>query len=721
VASILIVEDRPVDRKFLATVLRCAGHTVAEAGDGAEALRLATASPPDLVVSDVLMPLVDGYELVRRMRRHPDLATTPVIFYTATYHQREARALAAECGVVDVLTKPSERTVILEKVAASLAAARVPAVPRTTEAEFAAEHLRLLSTTLARKMGDLEASEGRMAAVVLVTQQLSAERDVDALLRAVCAAARGVTLARWAVIGLLDDDGRHTTRSLCFGVDGTEASELQPIDVLATALAPAIAERRTLRLQNPGGRAEGLGLPADRPPTRCCLVAPLLSSQRLHGYLALHDKPGAEEFTAEDERVAGALAAHAGIAYENLRLYDDLRQHARNLEQEVADREALEAMLLQSQKMEAIGQLASGVAHDFNNLLTVIRGYAELLMATLEPDSRHRDDVLQIVGAADRAAGLTRQLLAFSRKQVLQPRLVDLNRLVGETGSMLRRLIGEHVELATKPAPEPALVHADPGQLEQILMNLAVNARDAMPQGGALTIEIANVELDAVFASAAFAAPVGHCVSLAVSDTGTGMDEGVRQRVFEPFFTTKPRGLGTGLGLATVYAIVQQSHGHVVVASEPGQGSTFTIYLPRAADGPGEAANAIEAATAAVGRERVLLAEDDATVRRLARVMLETAGYEVVEAATPQEAEEALAQADRPVELLLSDVVMPGTSGPALHARLAARQPGLRVVYMSGHADDAVGRAGTPEGVVFLQKPFTAAALRAKVREALDR
>ena len=340
----------------------------------------------------------------------------------------------------------------------------------------------------------------------------------------------------------------------------------------------------------------------------------------------------------------------------------------------------------------------------------------------MNADDQRRADVDEIVKAAERAAGLTRQLLAFSRKQVLQPTLLDINSLVIQASKMLRRLIGENIELVTKLAPARPAVVADAGQLEQVLMNLAVNARDAMPQGGRLSIETATVVLDGSDAIQHVAVRPGPYVMLAVTDNGAGMDEHTRRRLFEPFFTTKERGRGTGLGLATVYGIVKQSGGHVWVYSEPGRGSTFEVYLPHVEDGP-----TIEPATSDVegvsgGSETVLLVEDEQAVRSLSRALLERAGYQVLDAADPREAEEVFRQhADR-IDLLVTDVIMPGSSGPALFGRLSVERPDLRVLYMSGYTDDAiVQHAGLPANMVFLQKPFTAHGLMCKVREALGR
>jgi PAS domain S-box-containing protein len=377
--------------------------------------------------------------------------------------------------------------------------------------------------------------------------------------------------------------------------------------------------------------------------------------------------------------------------------------------------------LLMAQKMEAVGRLAGGVAHDFNNLLNVITGYAEMLGRTLGAEHAARPKLEQILKAADRASAVTRQLLAFSRRQVLQPRIVDINGVVSDLEKSLLRLIGEDVELATRLAPDLGWVKVDPGQLEQVVMNLAVNARDAMPQGGRLTIATDNVDFDVPYTLAHEPAQPGRYVMLAVSDTGVGIDPEVRAHIFEPFFTTKPAGKGTGLGLATVYGIVKQSGGYIWVYSEPGQGTTFKIYLPRVDAPVTSGGAAVLHPQPARGHETVLLVEDQAEVRELAREALTELGYRVLVAAGPEEALRIEQAFPETIELLLTDVVMPRASGRQLAEELRARRAGLRVLYMSGYTSDIVASHGVLDaGVQLLEKPFTLEALARKVREALE-
>ena len=382
---------------------------------------------------------------------------------------------------------------------------------------------------------------------------------------------------------------------------------------------------------------------------------------------------------------------------------------------------ATQQQLLQAQKMEAVGRLAGGVAHDFNNLLTAILGYAELLASKVPPDSGLREELGEIREAGERAAGLTRQLLAFSRKQVLQPEVLRLNDLVENVEKMLRRVIGEDVELVTRLDASGGSVRADPGQLEQVIVNLAVNARDAMPKGGRLTIETADVVLDSAYAGQHAVVPPGRYTMLAVSDTGVGMDAATQERLFEPFFTTKEKGKGTGLGLSTVYGIVKQSGGYIWVYSEPGMGTTFKVYLPRV----DEAALVLPARSTesipALGTETILLVEDEPAIRALSRRVLEASGYRVLEAGNGTDALERARTEEGPIHLLLTDLVMPNMGGSDLASRLQELRPDIRVLFMSGYTDDGVVRGGLlGQGQAFLQKPFTPQGLARKVRELLD-
>jgi PAS domain S-box-containing protein len=385
---------------------------------------------------------------------------------------------------------------------------------------------------------------------------------------------------------------------------------------------------------------------------------------------------------------------------------------------DITDRKHLEDQLRQAQKMESIGRLAGGVAHDFNNILTVIIGNAELLSMSLGKDNPLQGRVEEISKGGERAASLTRQLLAFSRRQVLQPQVLDLNGVIPNMDKMLRRLIGEDIDLETVLAPDLGRVEADPGQIEQVTMNLAVNARDAMPTGGKLTIETANVDLDETYAHKHVAVKPGPYIMMAISDTGKGMDEETRSNIFEPFFTTKEKGRGTGLGLSTVYGIVKQSGGNIWVYSEPEKGATFKIYLPRVEKVAETAEKVKVTAEALTGSEAIMVVEDDDMVRDMAKSILQQYGYSILDAQDGKEAIRVSEKFEGPIHLMLTDVVMPGMSGRVLAEKLAVQRPKMKVLYMSGYTDNAIVRHGVlDKEVIFIQKPFTVEALAQKVRE----
>ena len=392
-----------------------------------------------------------------------------------------------------------------------------------------------------------------------------------------------------------------------------------------------------------------------------------------------------------------------------------------SLAADVTEMRQLEVQYRQAQKMEAVGRLAGGIAHDFNNLLTAIIGTTALVLEDRGLESRARLDIQEIEKAAKRAAGLTRQLLIFSRQQVLEPRALDLNALVGDLEKMLHRLIGEDIELRTKPAALLGAVRADPGQMEQAIVNLVVNARDAMPKGGRLTIETADVELDRSYVAAHVPTRPGPYVLLAISDTGVGMDGATKARLFEPFFTTKDPGRGTGLGLATVYGIVKQSGGYIWAYSELGHGTTFKIYLPRVAQTPEAPESTTSPPTPARGSETLLVVEDQEEVRKLTKRVLEAQGYTVLAAGNGFEALEMVERHPTQIHLMITDVVMPGMNGRELAQRACARRSDLKVLYVSGYTGEAVLQHRLLEpGVAFLQKPFTPDVLARKTREVLD-
>ena len=438
-------------------------------------------------------------------------------------------------------------------------------------------------------------------------------------------------------------------------------------------------------------------------------------------------------FTARrmSRTITSSLALHTentGLVHYLTSANIQAEQLNRELKTEVRQREETEAalresqeQLLQSQKMEAMGQLAGGIAHDFNNLIFVINGYSELLLNGLKSDEKKRLHVEQIKQAGNRAAALTQKMLAFSRRQIHQPRPIDLNTVVSNISPMLSRLIGETIHIKAWLSPI-GLVKADPMQIEQVIVNLALNARDAMADGGTLTIETSDAELDHIYTDQHQGSHVGTYVRLAVRDTGIGMDGETKRRVFEPFFTTKEVGKGTGLGLSMVYGIVKQSGGYIDVASQPGFGSTFTIYLPRQSSAVAVSRPPVAVPPLPTGQESILVVEDEPAVRGLIYNLLRQQGYDVFEASDGDEALRIIDKTLKAIHLLVADLVMPRLGGCELAQRLALQRPGIKVLYISGYSDDSVlQREGLPTGADLLRKPFTPEALSRKVRQVLDK
>jgi PAS domain S-box-containing protein len=979
-ATILVVDDRPTNRKFLTALLGYSGHRMLEATDGAEALTITTAERPDLIIADVLMPTMDGYELVRLLREDPVVARTPVIFYTAHYREQEAQALARACGVSTVLIKPAEPQVVLRAVEATLGIAP-PSLPAATVEDFDREHMRLVTGKLSQKVDELKRTNQRLSALVDLGLEFGSELDLRRLLQSFSQAAREIIGARYAIAAIMHNGDPALRHVFTSGMNAETAARLGSPDPDAEIFRLVVREGHCLRIHNPGGDVARIGLSSSYPPVHALVVAPIESPTRIYGWLSLIDKIGVDAFSEEDERLASILAAQVGRIYQNGSLYADALKHASNLEREMADRKEAEqrqAILLavsqalaessnlrdaaqrvlsavctrlkwvlgsvwavdrrgnvlrclemwqspeleasewktktraitfepgiglpgrvwrdgqpiwiadvrkdknfargsmaaevgiraafafpilsgehmlgvievfserfrepdkdllqlvtaisspfgqfierkqadealkeaedrvghvvssipsvlytlsgadasslrltwisrnvqemmgyeagevyepgwwdehvhredldrvqnaiqsqlfvqgnlaeeyrflhhdgkyrwirsemrllrgdaglplevvgtwsditdrkklddqfpQVQKMEAVGQSALGLAHDFNNLLTVITGYSEIALASIPVGDPLRELIEHVQKAGRRAASLTRQLLEFSRKQVLVPRVLDLSTLLKDIEKMLSLLVGEEIDLQIISAGPLWRVKMDAGQMEQVIMNLVVNASDAMLQGGKLTIETANVEFDETYHNVRPHMLPGQYVMLAVSDNGCGMEPATKARIFEPFFTTKGPEKGTGLGLATVWGIVKQSGGHFEVYSEVGVGTTIKIFLPRTAQAP-ETESEPDLSAPVGGAETILLIENDEGVRSLVQKLLKSYGYTVLEAANKTEALVLAQHHEGTIHLIVSDIVMPNMSGHQLAKSFGLLRPEMKIRLLS--------------------------------------
>jgi two-component system cell cycle sensor histidine kinase/response regulator CckA len=644
---ILVVDDEANDRQLLEVLLAAEGFTIVTASSGAQALAVIALDPPDLILLDVMMPDMNGYQVAEAIKGDPKLAPIPVVMVTML-DDREAMMRALAAGAEDFLSKPVHRAELYMRVRNLL-------------------RLKAYGDHQGRQSESLEREVGSRTAQLLASEQryrVLFENAKDAISVLTPNGFVREMNQRWAdIVGVPREQliGRHLRD---FAPRGEGPKNIESFRQMATS----------------GDAVSG--------PVKIA---------KADGSILLM------EFSQAKIEVAGeALVLAIG--------------------RDVTEHRQLEEQLRQAQKLEVVGQLAGGVAHDFNNILTAILGFCELLLTELGPNHVGLTDVFEIKTAGERAAGLTRQLLAFSRKQILQADVLDINGVIKGMEPMLRRLTAAHIDLVVSLQRDVRAIKIDPTQLEQIVINLLVNASDAMPRGGKLTIETSNVRLDETYRGRHLPVTPGEYVLLAVSDTGVGMDEATTRRVFEPFFTTKELGKGTGLGLATVYGIVKQSGGDIWVYSEPGHGSAFKIYLPAVTAVLSAAVKAVTVPEATqFGSETVLLVEDDEAVRRLARLILERTGYRIIEAGNPKDAVRAANQHGGRIDLLVSDLIMPESDGVPLFDRLAKSHPRLRVLYISGYADEAVVRHGViVAGTPFLQKPFTPFALNYKVREVLD-
>jgi two-component system cell cycle sensor histidine kinase/response regulator CckA len=671
----LVVDDNRENLYLLRALLQGSGFTVDEANNGADALARAGTAPPDLIISDLLMPVMDGFTLLRRWKADEGLRSIPFIVYTATYTDPKDQRLALDLGVDAFILKPAEPDTfmacirdVLEK--RSCGGSNRVSAPPIEETILLKEYSEVLVRKLEKKAVELE--EANRALKEELSERKRAEERI------------------WLQASLLDQ-----VRNAVLAVN------TQGYVTYWNKFAETLFQWT---------EAEAVGR------TLTELIVPKSESFREQESAVTLEETGFWEADCLRRRKDGTT--FPALVF-NKALIDaqGRKTGVVSVEVDITERHRLEAQYRQAQKMEVVGKLAGGVAHDFNNLLTVINGYADLVYASLPQDFPTRGYVREIGRAGERAALLTRQLLALSRQKFLTPKVLDVNSIVDDCKKMLPRLIGEDVKFTAELEPALHHVRADAGEVEQVLLNLVVNARDAMPRGGSLRIRTRNAESDETRNSN------DSCeyAVLEVIDTGVGMPQAIQSRIFEPFFTTKGNR-GTGLGLATVHDIVTKRGGHVDVVSAPGSGSTFTIYLPRAEGtvSPG-AVHLPESAPSPRGTETVIVAEDDEGVRTLTRGVLQKLGYHVLDA---NRGSDALAISDRhsgPIHLLITDVVMPEMSGRELADHLVVVRPELKVLYLSGYSEEALLHHGMSKAeMAFLQKPFTPAGLAIKVRERLD-
>jgi PAS domain S-box-containing protein len=786
--TILVIDDDPDLRRAMVRLLTQAGHLVTEAATGEQGLAAVKDRPPDLMIVDVVLPDMDGLEVIRLVRSLPGTQAIRPILVSSIRTASEDQAAGLEAGVCEYIARPMSNREFMARIAAvvnqkhrdEIVATELVELDGQLQAVFASPSICIFLADRNARMHRTNAALSR-----------SFNKESHAMIGHRCGTAFGCVHAfddpagcgygprcrdcrmRLSIVDTFVNDAAHerveavltcrqqdrivekvvilSTRRV--SVAGQKQVLVCMQDITAqkaaeTSLRDSEAQSQLLaKVIRLSSQPFAVGLPDGRlamvnpafcdmvgydeaqlqqidwnmdltPPEWRALTADRLAVLKATGIPVRYDK---EYITKDGRRVPVELLVHIQRDPNGEPLYyyafvTDLseRRKAEN------ERRNLQNQLHQAQKMEAIGALAGGVAHDFNNLLSIILGYGELVIGELPEDHGLAAPIRQILQAGIRGRELTRQLLAFSRKQMLEVKATDLNALIRGFEKMLRRLIGEDIALKMALAPEPMIVMADPSQIEQVLMNLAVNARDAMPDGGTLAITTAAVVWDGRrHQDPAQGAAASHAL-VCVSDTGTGMDSGTLERIFEPFFTTKDKEKGTGLGLATSYGIVQQHDGRIWAESEPGRGTTFRMLLPVCGQAPSDPSDRQQAPKPPTGSGTVMIVEDDANVHRMAQHILSKAGYLVL---TTRNVQDAIDQARRhagPIDLVLSDVVMPGMKGPEVFARIAESHPEARVLYMSGYTDDVIARHGIfQEGIDYLLKPFSVEGLLKKVGQVI--
>lgn len=672
--KVLIVDDNAKDRKLLRLCLEKHGCQVMEAADGEGGLEMAGSSGPDLIISDAMMPRLDGFNFLRKLKNEPRLRMVPFVFYSAVYGGSKDEELGLALGADAFIFKPMKHEELWRELRAVVERRGTsgPAAPSgllAEEDEYLKRYTDMVTGKLEEKVAELERARLELE---------RSEHRYSRLLDSVTDYIYTVQVANGQQVSTTHGPG-------CLAVTGYTPEEY--------AADPGLWYRMVYEEDRPAVERQ--------------------TAQVLSG----------EDFAPIEHRIIHKDGRIRWIKNTPVPRYDESGRVTAydGLVSDITDLKKLEEKLRHAQKMEAVGQLAGGIAHDFNNILTAIIGYGSLLEMHMIGDDPLRNNVEQILAAAERAATLTQGLLVFGRKQILNPKPVKLNDIVRSVGKLLARLITEDIELKTRLADTDLIVMADAGQIDQVLINLVTNARDAMPDGGALTIETELVRMDQEFIKTHGYGTPGTYALLSVTDTGIGMDEQTRQRVFEPFFTTKDLGKGTGLGLSIVYGIIKQHNGYVSVYSEPHKGTAFKIFLPVIK------AKVAEAVAVAPPVERdehrtILVADDDTEVRNITRTLLEEYGYEVVEAADGVEAVAMFKQHRDRIELLLLDVVMPRKNGKEAFDEIRKINPEVKALFFSGYTADVIKRKGIEEeGLNLLAKPVAPRQLLHKVREILKK
>jgi two-component system, cell cycle sensor histidine kinase and response regulator CckA len=763
--TILNVDDDPGGRDATTRVLEREGFVVKEADTGSEALRLAE-TMPDLILLGVHLPDVSGLEVCRRLKQEPRTHVIPIVHLSANPVAPESRTAALECGADAYLKHPLDPGLLVATIRALLRARRAE--------NDARERARVWQTTfdaishgvcLIDSTGIVRQVNRSICSLLGMQPEALIGQPHYTFFESVAEPPEGWvfdrvrrTLQQESYDLEIGDRWFHITADPLLGANGEFAGAVRTvIDITEGKRADEERDRLLRQLESERARLEAVlrqmpaGVIMAEAPAGTILLrneqveaifrGPFRTGGGPRDYLQYAAfRPDGSAYAPHELPLARTVGAGETVTNEEIRFTRSDGSRAtvlvssvpiRNREgyviaamavlHDVSERHELESQIRRSQKMEAIGRLAGGAAHDFNNLLTIIGGYGQMALDALGPKDPLRNDLEAILEASSRAGALTRQLLTFSRRQMVQPKTLDLNRYVAKVSRMLRRVIGEDISLVTSLNSTPARIRLDPAQLEQVLLNIAVNARDAMPTGGTLTIDTALVDAGENGAAPRTLDP-GRYVRLSMTDTGTGMNAETLSHLFEPFYTTKAKGKGTGLGLSTVYGVVKQGGGEIAVQSEPGRGTAVQIYFPASGEkGRPAAGPPLHGRSAETGTETILLVEDEAEVRRLASQMLTRQGYSVLEAASGAEALRLWQQHRASIGMVLTDVIMPQMSGPQLVEQLEALSPGVRVMYMSGYTDDVLARHGLAQTKMpLLHKPFTLDSLAAMVRSVLN-